>query len=65
MESTLFLEVSVSEDLPVTLDAVETPLAGPLLAQRVDIVLSDGRRILIEGPTCLLAIVGLVQGLAT
>ena len=33
------------------------------LAQRVDITLSDGRRILVEGPTSLTAVLGLVQGL--
>ena len=37
---------------------------GPaVLAQRVDITLSDGRRILVEGSTALTAVVGLVQGL--
>jgi transposase len=35
----------------------------PVLAQRVDIALSDGRRILVEGPTSLASVVGLVQGL--
>lgn len=34
-----------------------------LLAQRVDITLSDGRRIVVEGPTALSAVVGLVEGL--
>ena len=38
-------------------------LDRPLLAERVDITLSDGRRVLIEGPTSLLAVVGLVEGL--
>ena len=37
---------------------------GPAVcARRVDITLSDGRRILVEGPTALSAVVGLVQGL--
>ena len=37
---------------------------GPaVMAQRVDIALSDGRRILVEGPTSLASVVGLVQGL--
>ena len=37
---------------------------GPaVMAQRVDIALSDGRRILVEGPTSLSSVVGLVQGL--
>jgi transposase len=47
----------------------ETKMAGTtgpkaaLLAQRVDITLSDGRRIVVEGSTALSAVVGLVQGL--
>lgn len=35
----------------------------PLLAHRVDITLSDGRRVVVEGPTALLSVVRLVQGL--
>ena len=35
-----------------------------LCATRVDLTLSDGRRILVEGPTALSSVVGLVQGLA-
>ncbi len=38
---------------------------GSAMAQRVDITLSDGRRIVVEGPTALSAVVGLVQGLMT
>jgi transposase len=34
------------------------------MGSRVDITLSDGRRILVEGPTALTAVVGPVQGLA-
>jgi len=37
---------------------------APLSASRVDITLSDGRRIVVEGPTALTAVVSLVQGLA-
>lgn len=55
-------------------DAVPTPsysdtqvsapaLAGPISAQRVDITLSDGRRILVEGTTALSAVLSLVEGL--
>ncbi|MFG6665288.1 hypothetical protein ACGYKB_18720 [Sulfitobacter sp. 916] len=40
------------------------PPSVPLSASRVDITLSDGRRILIEGPTALPAVVSLVQGLS-
>jgi transposase len=36
-----------------------------LLTHRVDITLSDGRRVVVEGPTALSSIVGLVQGLMT
>ncbi|PVA09009.1 oxidoreductase [Pelagivirga sediminicola] len=34
-----------------------------LLAHRVDITLSDGRRVVVEGSTALSSVVGLVQGL--
>lgn len=62
-EEASFIEVGMpSPALPV---AVTEPLpVDPLLATRVDIALSDGRRVLIEGPTSLLAVVGLVQGLS-
>ena len=40
-------------------------LDGPVSATRVDLTLSDGRRILIEGPTALSAIVSLVEGLGS
>lgn len=40
-------------------------LEGPVTATRVDLTLSDGRRILIEGPMALSAIIGLVEGLGT
>ena len=37
---------------------------GPaVVAQRVDITLSDGRRILVEGQTALPSVVGMVRGL--
>jgi transposase len=63
--------------LPVEIEtpALERPIApapmtdmaadpGPaVLAQRVDIALSDGRRIPVEGPASLASVVGLVQGL--
>ena len=38
-------------------------LDGPITATRVDLTLSDGRRILIEGSMALSAIIGLVEGL--
>jgi transposase len=36
---------------------------APLSAQRVDITLSDGRRVLVEGTTALSAVLSLVEGL--
>lgn len=39
--------------------------ALPLTAQRVDIALSDGRRILVEGTTALAAVVAMVEGLSS
>lgn len=36
---------------------------GTVLANRVDITLSDGRRVVVEGPTALSAVVGLARGL--
>ena len=45
-------------------DGVSASVAtGPVLAQRVDITLSDGRRILVEGATGLPAVLALVEGL--
>lgn len=38
-------------------------LGDPVTATRIDMTLSDGRRILVEGPMALSAIVGLVEGL--
>lgn len=35
----------------------------PLVANRVDVTLSDGRRIVVDGPTSLTAVLGLVEGL--
>jgi len=41
----------------------EDPPCCAVSAQRVDITLSDGRRILVEGPTVLSSVVGLIHGL--
>ena len=38
-------------------------LDAAVSAQRVDITLSDGRRILVEGPTALSGVLALVEGL--
>lgn len=64
--------VGAAAFLPVEIDgtafAANEPLAVPVLdvpvsAQRVDITLSDGRRILVEGPTALTSVLALVEGL--
>jgi len=47
------------EFLTLTVGSTSTTL----LAHRVDITLSDGRRVVVEGPTTLSSAVGLVQGL--
>jgi transposase len=59
--------------LPIEIDAPPLESAYPARdmrdppccasAQRVDITLSDGRRILVEGPTALSWVVGLIHGL--
>jgi len=60
---TPFVELDVvPADFPAAPALVVTPPA-PVCANRVDITLSDGRRVLIEGPTALTAVMGLVQGL--
>jgi transposase len=51
--------VTVSTAPIVSVDAAQTPLR----ATRVDLTLSDGRRVLIEGPTALRAVISLVEGL--
>ena len=63
----------VIEDEPVATAFVPVEIAGALAdpvapdemvsAQRVDITLSDGRRILVEGPTALAGVLAFVQGL--
>jgi len=64
-----FLPVEVCEASPVDFtqsgSGTPPPSGAAVSAHRVDITLSDGRRILVEGPTTLSAILGLVQGLMT
>lgn len=63
LESSVFVEVDVSS--PDMLNLLGVPVEmRVLLATRVDISLSDDRRILVEGSTSLLAVVGLVEGLS-
>ena len=68
-------ETGVAEFLPIEIEGIAPPpplpqlsapqpVSGtPLSAQRVDITLSDGRRILVEGTTALSAVLALVEGL--
>lgn len=60
-----FLPIEITGIAPApTAPLSPTPSTGSVTAQRVDITLSDGRRILVEGPTALSAIVAMVEGLA-
>lgn len=68
IEEAVFLPVEV-EGVTAVMDPTPaprqaTPMA-PLTAQRVDIALSDGRRILVEGTTALAAVVAMVEGLSS
>ena len=63
----VFLPVQVSGspiDQRVDDTTVRTagPASAPVSAHRVDITLSDGRRVVVEGPTALSSVAGLVQG---
>lgn len=62
-----FVPVEIARAVPVLSHSdmrVSAPaLTKPASAQRVDITLSDGRRILVEGTTALSAVVSLVEGL--
>lgn len=67
-DGSVFLPVEVSGstiDQPIddTTAGMANSISAPLLAHRVDITLSDGRRVVVEGPTALSSVVGLVQGL--
>jgi len=64
----VFLPVEIGASPMVGVAAAPSHSAGAGLvpavsAQRVDITLSDGRRILVEGPTALSSVIGLVRGL--
>ena len=67
-EDGAFLEVDLSAyTAPAPVGSKHpVPTVGSLVtATRLDLTLSDGRRILIEGPMALSAIVSLVEGLGT
>lgn len=64
-EDATFLPIEIADIAPApTAPITPTPSTDSITAQRVDITLSDGRRILVEGPTALSAIVAMVSGLA-
>jgi transposase len=57
-------ESAATDFLPVEIaGSLDGAPGAPLSAQRVDITLSDGRRILVEGTTALSAVLTLVEGL--
>lgn len=67
-DGTLFLPVEISASATAShstngVAGTQRSAEAQPIAQRVDITLSDGRRILVEGPTSLTAVLGLVQGL--
>lgn len=57
------IDVTESVEEAVVIDGDVAASSPTLSANRIDITLSDGRRILVEGPTALASVVGLVQGL--
>ena len=64
----VFLPVEIDAPKVQSADAASPHGAGynacaVVTAQRVDITLSDGRRVLVEGPTPLSSVVGLIHGL--
>ena len=58
-----FLPIEIEEDIAVPLLKDGQRPDATVLAQRVDITLTDGRRVLVEGPTALPGILALVEGL--
>ena len=69
VEEASFLPVEI-EGVASSVSLTYLPLSppdavNPLSAHRVDITLSDGRRILVEGTTALSAVLSRVEGLAT
>ena len=62
-----FVPVEIAEAVPVSshsdMRVSALALIKPISAQRVDITLFDGRRILVEGSTALSAVLALVEGL--
>ena len=58
-----FLSVEIEGAVTVPVLEGDRELDTAVSAQRVDITLSDGRRILVEGPTALSGVLALVEGL--
>ncbi|WP_120633143.1 transposase [Ruegeria sp. EL01] len=58
-----FLPVEIEGPVAVALVEDARDVDAVVSAQRVDITLSDGRRILVEGPTALSGVLALVEGL--
>jgi transposase len=64
-EQARFLPIEVAGVMSAPVTNVPPSLSsGPVTVQRIDITLSDGRRILVEGATALSAVVALVTGLS-
>jgi transposase len=63
-EGATFLPVEVAGMKPAPAAPISpNPSTGFVTAQRIDITLSDGRRILVEGATALSAVLAMVGGL--
>lgn len=58
-----FLPVEIADTVAVPVVAEAPQPNAAVSAERVDITLSDGRRILVEGSTALSGVVTLVEGL--
>ena len=58
-----FLPVEIEGTATASVLHGDRELEAAMSAQRVDITLSDGRRILVEGPTALSGVLVLVEGL--
>ena len=64
-EGATFLPVEVAGMTPVLAAPIlPNPSTGFVTAQRIDITLSDSRRILVEGATALSAVLAMVEALA-
>ena len=67
VDDAVFLPVEIdgsTVDEPICQEVPPLPASVPVSANCVDITLSDGRRVLIEGPTALTSVISLVQRLS-